>query len=160
MGNYQVTGQNQGAIADPGIFGTTANIRIPAKLINGNLGHNILVTKSKTNFTTGVNANYSLLTDFNTLFVGPSLSVGQALMKNLLKVSVGTTYNQVLINNKKTNEVFNHRLSVTYSPKMKNEKIGKFNFTLSTTYLQKLKTISTAIAFTEFTGNAGLAYSF
>ncbi len=159
-GNYQVTGQNQGAIADPGLFGSNANIKIPAKTINGNLGHNILFTENKITLTTGVNANYSQLIGFNTLFFGPSINIGKSFFKSLMKISVGTTYNQVLINSIKTNEVFNYRLSANYAPKMKNEKIGKFNFTFSTSYMQKLKTVSTAIAFSEFTGNIGLSYNF
>ena len=77
-----------------------------------------------------------------------------------MKISIGTTYNQVLLNNKKINEVFNYRLAANYAPKLKNEKACKFNFTLSTTYMQKLKTIPSAIAFSEFTGNFGLSYNF
>jgi hypothetical protein len=158
--NYQVTGQNQGAIAEPGLFSGAINFKIPSKTINGNLGHNILFTENKFTLTSGVNANYSKISNFNTLFIGPSLNLGKSFLKNLLKLSAGATYNQVLINSIKTNEVFNYRLSANYSPKMKNEKIGKFNFSLSTNYMQKLKTISTAIAFSEFTGNVGLSYNF
>ena len=66
----------------------------------------------------------------------------------------------MLTNKIKTNEVFNHRLSANYAPKLSNEKIGKFNFTLSITYLQKLKSVANAIAFNEFTGNIGLNYNF
>ena len=66
----------------------------------------------------------------------------------------------MITNNVKTNEIFNHRLAVNYSPKLKNEKIGRFNFSMSATYIQKLKTIATAIAFNEFNCNLGLNYSF
>lgn len=160
MANYQITGQNQGAISDPGLFGTTSNIKIPAKVINGNLGHNILFTETKTNLTAGLNANYSQMTTFNTLFFGPSINIGHTFLNNLMKLSIGTTYNQVLVNNTKTNEVFNYRLAANYAPKLKNEKAGKFNFTLSAMYMQKLKTVSSAIAFSEFTGNVGMSYNF
>jgi len=43
---------------------------------------------------------------------------------------------------------------------MKNEKVGKFNLSLSATYIQKLKTIATAQAFNELTANIGLNYNF
>ncbi|MDP3567393.1 hypothetical protein [Sediminibacterium sp.] len=159
-GNYQVTGQNQGAIANPGLFGTTTDIKLPSKIINANFGHNLMFTNTKTSITTAININNSLLKDFNILYYGPNLNLSQGFINNKLKLSVGTSYNQILTNKIKTNEVFNHRLSANYAPKLNNEKIGKFNFTLSATYLQKLKSVKNAISFNEFTGNLGLNYNF
>ncbi|MDO9000360.1 MAG: hypothetical protein Q7W45_11390 [Bacteroidota bacterium] len=159
-GNYQVTGQNQGAIANPGLFGTTTDIKLPSKIINSNFGHNLMFTNTKTSITTAININNSLLKDFNILYYGPNLNLSQGFINNKLKLSVGTSYNQILTNKIKTNEVFNHRVSANYAPKLNNEKIGKFNFTLSATYLQKLKSVTNAISFNEFTGNLGLNYNF
>lgn len=160
MCSYMITGQNQGAIANPGLFGSTTDIKLPSKIINANLGHNMMFTKTKTGITTAFNINNSILTGFNILYLGPNLNVSQGFLKNILKVSVGSSYNQVITNGVKTNEVLNHRLGANYSPKLSNDKIGKFSFTLSATYLQKLKSIPTAQAFSEFTGNVGLSYSF
>ena len=160
MANYLVTGQNQGAISNPGLLGSLSDTKLPAKVINANLGHNLLVSASKTTLTTAINVNSSLLTGFNILYYGPNFNLSQGFLKNKLKASVGSSYNQVLTNSVKTNQVFNHRLSANYSPKLNNEKIGKFNFTLSATYLQKLKSTTNAIAFNEFTGTVGLSYGF
>lgn len=158
--NYQITGQNQGAINNPAVFGTSSDIKLPSKVINANLGHNIMFSKTKTAITTAFNVNNSVLANFNIIYLGPNLNLSQAFLKNILKVSLGTSYNQILTNGSKTNEVFNHRLSANCTPKRSNEKIGKFNFTLSATYLQKLRNETHSSAFNEFTGNVGLNYNF
>ena len=93
-------------------------------------------------------------------YFGPSINIGQAFAKNTARVSLGTSYNQMLTNSVKTNEVFNHRLTFSFNPKFKNQKIGRMGFNVSATYMQKKKVISTAAGFNEFTGNAGLNYSF
>jgi hypothetical protein len=158
--NHQVTGQNQGGISDPGLFGTTGDVKLPSRIINGNLGHNVSFTKTKTTLSIAINANYSDLVGFYNFYYGPNLNVGQAFFKNAMRVSLGTSYNQVLSNSLKTSEVFNHRLSINYSPKFSTTKYGKFGVNASTTYLQKLKTSNNAISFNEFTGNLGINYNF
>ncbi len=158
--NYQITGQNQGAVNNPGLFGTSSDIKLPSKVINANLGHNIMFSKTKTAIITAINVNNSVLPYFNIIYLGPNLNLSQAFLNNILKVSLGTSYNQVLTNGSKTNEVFNHRLSANCTPKLNNEKIGKFSFTLSATYLQKLRNETYSSAFNEFTGNLGLNYNF
>ncbi len=158
--NYQVTGQDQGAIADPGAFGSGVDIKLPSTVSNSNAGYTIQFTQSKTGINTVINYNKSILTGFNILYYGPNVNISQVLYKNLLRITLGSSYNQMITNNVKTNEIFNHRLAVNYSPKLKNEKIGRFNFSLSATYIQKLKTIATAVAFNEFNCNLGLNYSF
>jgi hypothetical protein len=158
--NYMVTGQNQGAITDPGVFGTTGDVKLPSRIINGNISHNISIVKTKTSISIGINANYSQLTAFDNFYFGPNLNLGQAFAKNTIRVSLGTAYNQMLTNSVKTNEVFNHRLTFVYNPKFKNQKIGRVGMNISATYLQKIKVISAASGFNEFTGNLGLNYSF
>ena len=93
-------------------------------------------------------------------YVGPNLNLGQAFLKNTMRISIGSSYNQMLTNSIKTNEVFNHRLTYSYNPKFKNQKIGRVGFNISASYLQKKKVLATAIGFNEFTGNVGLNYSF
>lgn len=158
--NYQVTGQNQGAIANPGAFGTNADIKLPSTVTNITGGHTVQFVKTKTGLNTAININKSALTGFDIVYYGPNINISQAFYKNLLRVTIGSSYNQVLTNKIKTNEVFNHRISANYSPKLKNEKAGRFNFTLSATYIQKLKSISSSTAFNELTGNIGLSYNF
>lgn len=158
--NYLVTGQNQGAIQDPGLFGTTSQIKLPSRVVNGNISHNISVVKTKTAFSIALNCNYSEMINTFTMYYGPNLNISQAFYNNTLRATIGTSYNQVLSNDIKTNELFNHRLTLSYSPKFKNQKFGKVGFNASAIYLQKLKTAVGAGEFTEFTGNVGLNYSF
>jgi len=158
--NYQVTGQNQGNITDPGLFGTTANIVLPNKIINGNLAHSINFTKTKTSISSGINANYSQLTNADNFYIGPSLNLGQAFLKNTLRVSLGSSYNQMFSNGNKASEIFNHRLALNYNPKFADTKAGRINMMLSATYLQQLKASGNSNAFNEFTGNFGISYSF
>lgn len=94
------------------------------------------------------------------MYYGPNLNVSQAFYKNTLRVSIGTSYNQVLLNDVKSNELFNHRLSFNYSPKFKNQKFGRVGMNVSAIYTQKLKTSVGVGEFSEFTGNVGLNYSF
>ncbi|MGZ3885096.1 MAG: hypothetical protein ACXVPD_13170, partial [Bacteroidia bacterium] len=159
-GNYQVTGQNQGAVADPGIFGTPGSIRLPTRVVNGNLGHSIAFLKRKTTLSAALNANYSQLTGLDNFYFGPNLNLSKMFLKNRLRFTLGSSYNQVLINSVKTNEVFNHRLSLSYSPEFSTLKWGKMSLNISVTYLQKLKAAAGATAFNEFTGNVGLSYGF
>lgn len=159
-GNYLVTGQNQGAIQDPGLFGTTSQIKLPSRVVNGNISHNISVVKTKTAFSIALNCNYSEMINAFMMYYGPNLNVSQAFYNNTLRATIGTSYNQVLSNDVKTNEVFNHRLSLSYSPKFKNQKIGRVGFNASAVYMQKLKTSVGVGEFKEFTGNVGLNYSF
>lgn len=161
--NYMVTGQNQGSMSDPGLFGTTSDIKLPARVINGNLSHNLLFTESKTSITSGLNMNKSKLLNNDMLFFGPSLNLNRSFYSNSLKIGIGSTYNQVLTNKIKTNDVLNHRLNASYTLKIKDKKIGKFNFTASLNYMQKLKRNKTGFLFTDFaelTGNIGLSYNF
>jgi hypothetical protein len=75
-------------------------------------------------------------------------------------MSVGTSYNKVLTNSVNTNEVFNHRLSFNYSPKLKNQKAGRIGLNLSAIYMQKTKSTVNTNQFSEFTGNVGINYGF
>lgn len=159
-GNYQVTGQQQGAISDPGPFATTIRTTVPSKIVNANLGHTLMFQETKTSITTAINVNDIIVSNSNILYYGPNINVGRSFLKNLLRLSAGTSYNMVFTNDIKTNEVFSHRISANYSPKLQNEKLGKFSFSLSASYLQKLKSMPTSTAFNEFTGNVGLSYGF
>lgn len=158
--NYLISGQNQGAINDPGLFGNTSNIEAPSIVINGNLSHSISFVKTKTSITLSVNANKSELLGVNSFYYGPNINLSQAMLNNSVRITIGSSYNQLLLDSKKTNEVFNHRLSFSYTPKFKNQKIGRVSFSSSLIYLQKTRTTTNANAFNEFTGNVGANYSF
>lgn len=158
--NYQVTGQDHGMLSDQDLISFSSNTPIPAKVVNGNLGHSISFTKAKTTLSSSVNANYSQLTGLNTLYFGPNLNVSRSLTDKKLRITIGSSYNQVLTNEIKTNEILNHRFSLNYSPKFSNVKAGKITMNTSISYLQKLKTNSAGTGFSEFTGNFGINYNF
>jgi hypothetical protein len=158
--NYQVSGQNRGAISEPGLFGFNANLPVPDKVLNANLGHNIQLADSKLSIAAVFNANHSMLNNVNTLFAGPGFNIGRPLFKNLIKVAAGSTYNQVMVDGSKSAEVFSHRLSAAYAPKLKNEKSGKLACSLGTAFVHRPPGIGNISAFREFTGNVGLNYSF
>jgi hypothetical protein len=160
MANYLVSGQKQGAIKDPGTFGFNPGISVPDKVLNGNVMYSISFSRSKSTLNSGINVNASQILDYNNVFIGPTVNFGQGLLNNKLKISLGSTYNQVFTNQIKSSEIFNHRFGASYAPKMLNEKTGKFNFILSVTYIQKLKGSPGSLVFSEFTGNFGLSYNF
>ncbi len=157
---YQVTGQNQGNISDQGLFGTTGNMKLPSRVVNGNLGHNLTITGTKTTISTFFNGNYSQMSGVNIVYWGPNLNLSQVFLKNILRITIGSSYNQVLTNSTKSNELLNHRLSLNYSPKFHNTKAGKVGINISSSYLQKIKTTSSSNSFSEFTGNFGINYNF
>lgn len=158
--NYLVTGQDQGMISDPGILNFVSNSPLPAKVINGNLGHTISITKIKTTISSSINGNYSHLTGMNTFYFGPNLNLSRSLANKTLRITIGSSYNQVLTNSEKSNEIVNHRIAANYSPKFFNAKIGKIAMNVSASYLQKLGTNTVDNSFSEFTGNFGINYSF
>jgi len=160
MANYLVSGQNQGNITDQGVLGTTNDIKNPSRVVNGNVGHNLTFSKTKTSINTSLNGNYCKMLTYENFYFGPNLNISQSFFKNTFRVTLGSSYNQVLTNSVKTNELYNHRFAVNYSPKFKNKKFGKLGLSLSASYLQRLKTTATSINYQEFTGNMGLNYSF
>lgn len=159
-GTYQVTGQKQGAIVNAGPFGSGIAFSIPNTITNLTAGHTIQFISTKTGINTGINFNNSVMPQMNIVFVGPNLNLSQGFYKNTLKITVGSTYNQMFNNGVQVNEVLNHRLSTSFTPKVQNEKIGKLSFNANATLIQSLKTTATSKSFNEFTGNIGLNYNF
>jgi hypothetical protein len=137
-----------------------SGISVPSRVINGNLGHSITWTHTKTSISSSINANYSQLQPLNTLYTGPNLNIGQVFAKGKVRATIGSSFNMVFTNSINTNKVLNHRVGLNYSPKLKNEKAGKFTINLSAGYLQKLRSAPAESSFTEFTGNFGINYSF
>ncbi|MFO0322923.1 MAG: hypothetical protein ACK504_10915 [Bacteroidota bacterium] len=129
------------------------------KVMNGNLIYSSNFTKTKTSLSFGLNYNRSHLPNLMNEFYGPTLSVSKSFFKNLIKSTLGTTYNKSLLNGKENSSVLNSRFGLTYSPKLKNEKIGKPNIGLNANYLARFKT-NTTLPFEELTIMLNLGYSF
>lgn len=158
--NNQVTGQRQGNISDPGLFSMVSDLALPTQVVNGNIGHSISITKIKMTISSSLNGNRSRFTGMNLFYFGPNLNLSRALAKNKLRLTVGASYNQVFTNLIRSNEIFNHRVAINYSPKFKNEKAGKISMNADLSYLQKAGTSSAGTGFSELTGNFGMNYNF
>lgn len=158
--NNQVTGQRQGNISEPGMFGTVPDLTLPTHVVNGNIGHSISISRLKLTISSSLNGNRSRLTGINTFYFGPNLNLSRALAKNKLRITLGSSYNQVLTNSTRSSEIFNQRLSVSYSPKFRNEKAGKVSMNTGISHLQRTRTGPIENSFSEFTGNFGINYSF
>lgn len=159
-GNYQVSGQKQGNVSDPGIFANTSLVNTPAIVKNVNCGYTLMFQPTKLSVSLIGNVNQSVLPELQTIYAGPSITVGKSFYKNLLRINFGSTYNEGIINAKKTNEVLNHRCSISFAPKFANEKVGKMNFSVNSTYLQSLHAVGNTPAYNEFTGTLSLGYNF
>ncbi len=157
--NHQISSQEQGDFSTPGMLGSNINFSSPVKIFNSNLAYTLSFTKIKTSFNSSFNINSSDYMELNTIYLGPNLNLSRSVLKNTLRVTLGSSYNQVLKNSHKMNEVLNHIFAANYSPKFLNTKIGKVNINLSISYLQKLKSTPSKLDYSEFTGNFGINYT-
>lgn len=134
-------------------------IPVLTKIYNGNLGYTLTGIKSKAGMVIGVNANYTTMAIMENFMAGPSLNFTKNFLNNSLRMMAGSTFNYALSNSIITGKILNHRLTMSYQPKLKNTKAGRPSFTLTTTLLQKLNT-DTQAGFLEVNGNAGVSWSF
>ncbi|MBN8703121.1 MAG: hypothetical protein J0M08_08650 [Bacteroidetes bacterium] len=158
--SYQVSSQEQGEAKGNNWLSHNTKSAIPTRFVNTNLSHTSTLIKTRTSITAGLNANYGLSSIGTNLYVGPTVNLAQSFYKNTMRISLGATYNQLLNDTRKINEIFNERISFMFTPKFKKQNSGNVSFSLTAMYLQKLKTTSTALSYNEFTGNMGVNYSF
>ena len=140
LANYQESQALSGQITAVGAFGVSDELPTgdPTRVFNTNAAYSLQL--AGIDATAGVAANYTRTALANHLneYLGPSLQMKKSLFEKKVGFAVGSTYNRQLINGIQSSNVFNHRLSFNYSPKFKNEKAGKINFSLNANYLQKL----------------------
>jgi hypothetical protein len=77
------------------------------------------------------NLNYCDAGQYNTLYVGPGLSVNKSYWKNKLVSTLSSTYNYNNINGSEAGSLINTAFLLTYTPQIKNEKLGKHSFSLN-----------------------------
>jgi hypothetical protein len=148
-GNYQVSAQQTGAVSGP-----------ETKVSNANATYGLTHTPSKFTLSITGNINQTLAVNLKSLLYGPGLSIGKSFAKNTFNLSFGSIYNASFVNDVNTGSVFSERLSLSYSPKVKNPKTGKPSFSISCNYINKPKTATAVYALSEFTGNVNLSYGF
>ncbi len=158
--NFQESTNITGNIQDANAFGYNVGVEgIPSYVQVGNLAYSARFKKSKMGLTFSSNINQTEILDQITLYIGPTLNI-QKKIKEKINFSAGSTYNRQYKNSDLTSNVYNHRISLSYTMKMKNEKQGRMNLSLNANWMQKLPTISTETKFSELNIFANLNYSF
>jgi len=113
------------------------------------------------NFSVIINTNYNLTQAFenNITFYGGGVTLQKTLKNKKTTLSAGSLYNLNNENGVLVGNVFNHRLSASYTPEIKNEKLGKVTFSLNGVFLQRLANATTT-SINELTIFATINYSF
>lgn len=148
-GNLQVSGQESGSTKST-----------PTTISSINAGYTANHTPTKASFTASFNINSSEALANNTLFWGPGITFSKSFLQNLMRLTIGSTYNQSITNNITSSSIFNHRIGCSYNPKVKNAKYGKPSFNATITHISRLATSTATTSFNELTANITLAYSF
>lgn len=161
MYNFQESYNLVGNILDASAFGINVeNNSESSKIHASNLSYSLQLTELQANVTVATNANYTAFMETQSLFVGPTLNFQKSMLDKKASLSFGTTYNRQYNNNQLIGNVFNHRLSFTYTPKIKNKKAGKVNLSLNANLMQRLPTINNITKIVELNVFANVAYSF
>ncbi|HET8962491.1 MAG TPA: hypothetical protein VFM99_01240, partial [Chitinophagales bacterium] len=145
---YQVSSQQVGAV-----------FLVPTKVWNGNIGYGLQFVPTKTTLNFTVNGNTCTAQNIHTMYLGPGINFGKSFLRNSLNFSIGSIYNISYVNEKKGGSIWNERINVGYTPKLKDNKFGKPTATVSLNYISKQKTDVNA-GLKEFTLNFNLGYSF
>jgi hypothetical protein len=159
-GSYQVASQSHGLYSNFDVLNSQKKDDSKTQSINELLFYNISHSVSKTSLGIGINANSLMYSNTQTLYYGPNINLSRAILNNKLKLTLSGTYNQSLANTSKMSEIIRGRFALTYSPKLKSEKAGRFNLNLSADYLIRFNTSGKTKLFNEFTCNIGAAYGF
>lgn len=100
-----------------------------------------------------------MATTSNT-FMGPTVNFQKSLFQKKSTLAIGSTYNRQYTNDALLSNVFNHRISFTFSPKFEKENTGKMNFSLNANWMQKLSLDTAKPTIQEMNLFVNLNYSF
>ena len=161
--NYQVS--ETGNINSVSAFGfgleeLAPPIGVLTKVHSGNLNYALQFPKSKTSIAIAANVNRSISEAFESTFFGPTINLSKGLLNGKSTLSIGSTYNQQFSYNELVGNVFNHRVSFSYSPEIKNKEIGIITFSTNANLMQRLPTSTTVTKINEFNIFVNLGYSF
>ncbi len=149
IGSYQVTGQQQ-----------SGDLLPSTKILNGNFTWNVSWIKSKWSVTTLANYNQADAGIIFTQQFGPGLQLGKAFMQNRLRFSGGGVYNRSMANSVLLNHVISYRALFSFTPKVKNEKLGRPSLSANAVYVNKLPVVEGLEATGELTVTVNVGYSF
>lgn len=149
IGSYQVTGQQQ-----------SGDVLPSTEILNGNLTYSMQWVKSKLSVTMLSNYNQSKNGSMLTQQFGPGVQVGKSFMQNRLRFSGGGVYNRSMVNSVLLSHVISYRSQFSFTPKVRNEKLGRPTMSLNAVYVNKLPAVSGLEPTGELTVTVNVGYSF
>jgi hypothetical protein len=160
MYNFMESMNVNGALSSAGAFGANVDeVGVPIYVHGINAAYAMQFKTSKTNLSMAFNANQTEAVGTTSLFYGPSVNVSKPLLGEKVKFGVGSTYNRNMKDAVLSNHILNHRLSLTHSPKLKNEQLS-MNLSLNGNFLQKLPTVASEVAGQEVNVFVNLSVGF
>lgn len=161
MYNYQESYNLSGNILDASAFGINVETNTtPSHVHASNLAYSLQFTDKEASIMFATNANFTSFLTTQSLFIGPTVNFQKGLFEKKSSLSIGTTYNRQYSSSELMSNVFNHRISFSYAPKIENKKAGKVNLSINANLMQRLPTSSTLTKITELNVFANMAYSF
>lgn len=163
MYNYQQSTSLNGNITNAGAFGTDVEstltgVSMDIHCVNFSYSKQLKPISASVTFAT--NVNRTIAVNSISTFIGPTINFQKSLFQKKSTFAVGSTYNRQYTNDALMSNVFNHRMSFTYSPKFEKENVGKMNLSLNANWLQKLSLDSTVPNIQEVNLFINLNYSF
>ena len=149
MTSYQVSRQEVGSVTGD-----------PTTMLNGNMSYGLQFVPTKVMVSFCVNANTTKAPGMNVAYVGPGINIGKSFFQNTMNCTFGSIYNLSYLNKERNGSALNERLSVTYSPKLKDKKFGKPSAGLSVNYVTRKATQANSTSLNELTINANVSYAF
>ncbi len=123
--------------------------------VTGSLMYAYTFSESKLSLAAGLMANYNVLTNLETFFYAPNISVSKSFLQDKLRSSLSVAYSTIYLDSAISNKVFNLRAQSSYNF-LKNHSIA-LGFGLSKNNSNNASNIN---SFSEFTGNLRYNYKF
>lgn len=122
---------------------------------NGNVSFMYNLIPLNLSLVSSLAANYTNISENNSLTLGPSLSLGKSFFNKSLKTMFTTAYNNSYINSLVMSKILSFRLSSTYILKKKH------NFSLNIIFINRfgIKRLN-VVSFQEFTGTLNYSFNF
>ncbi|MBI3136225.1 MAG: hypothetical protein HYZ14_16240 [Bacteroidetes bacterium] len=163
MYTYQQSASLSGAITTAGAFGTAVESGVSASPMNihcANLAYSKQFKALSASLTFAANVNRTVMATTSNTFMGPTVNFQKSLFQKKSTLAIGSTYNRQYTNDALLSNVFNHRISFTFSPKFEKENTGKMNFSLNANWMQKLSLDTAKPTIQEVNLFVNLNYSF
>ncbi|HLG04456.1 MAG TPA: hypothetical protein VI731_12730 [Bacteroidia bacterium] len=145
--NFQVSRQQQSTSVQPGMHVMSENLSWTIQLVPRHISVSALGNYTVTE--TGI---------IRTVFFGPGMQLSRS--KESWRLAAGSIYNRSIANGDLAAQVFSHRASCGFTPKMKSKKYGRPSASCNAVFVQKLPALATENTTGELTVTVNLAYGF